>query len=262
MVRKANDQTNRRTVLYATAAGLGTVTAAGTATASPSEGEITVDPEEEYGVEPIDSFEIKRIIEASSYSVVVTETDDRVSAVKISAEDNGAVEHGVISEKRNRDSQETVDISSETVREEGFDGIVESSSTVIEKQEEISRQIGSCDLDYCNEDGWPHYQEGVTLTLTEPADVIGKATLTEIIGGLVAIKKGVLLGGAVGVLVAAMLGLGTGRNWTISEYDRDGWLFPRISAGVANSWDADPSSHQTVIQSRGRHVYECHEGHP
>ncbi|WMT05941.1 hypothetical protein NP511_11130 [Natrinema thermotolerans] len=237
---------NRRRILQITAATTASIGAVGVAAGS-EHGRRDTTPED---------YDVVGKSERENHQIVVVESAERVAGVKIftEGEKEGVVEHTVISDR----------ITASTERD-GLTEIaanVDGYSAVIEKRKSISRKIGSCGLNYCKTDNWPHYQEGTAIKLSKPADVIGKATLTEVIGGLVAVTKSAILGGVVGVIVATMLTLGTGRNYTITEYDRDGWVFPRVSAGVANSWDANPGQHQTVIQSRARHVYECHEDLP
>lgn len=136
---------------------------------------------------------------------------------------------------------------------------------VVETSEHVTREFSTCCPFFTSNDSldpepYNHRQNSFTLRLTEPADVIGKATLTETVSALAGYYLatnvyGFMASIGFGVIVSAAVSLGSGRNYTFSTHD-DHYKVPfvcerpRIITGVANEYKAYPND--TVPASAGQ----------
>lgn len=185
-------------------------------------------------------------------------------------DDVGAIVKTPIGDATEVQSVSAIDATSVTVEKSGpsttsveTTDVTTQGWEVIEQSSSFTRQIGGCKTD----NGYRHQYDGVTFSLTKPADVIGKATLAETISVLISAgltgTAATLLSFGTGIIAGAILSLYTGRHYTVAV--KDGFVdwgagyTPQINAVVANSYDAPASATTDVAFIPDAHLGGEHE---
>ncbi|WP_440772367.1 hypothetical protein [Natronorubrum sp. DTA28] len=143
-----------------------------------------------------------------------------------------------------------------------------TSLAVVERSTNIDRSLGEyCNEDFCDGFTYEHGQTGFSVEFSDLADELGVGTVGAAIGALVEMymsnRWARWIGGAVGIIAAAIISVGTGRSYTISPWDRDSsgtiggiGSGPQVRLGVGAGWNLYPDDLQRVLTNRGTHLGE------
>ncbi len=194
---------------------------------------------------------IYRIDESKGGQVIKTPVGDVTNIESITASDTKTVDV-------EWSDVQTQSVSTQDVTTQG------PGVSVVDRSKEIDRTIGGCKTD----SDYRHQYNGITFTLSEPADVVGKATISEAIGALGLYylgtgPVGALISSLAAIAAAAILSLFTGRNYTVCAKDGyidwEGGYSPQINGVVANSYDASASSTTDIAFVPDVHMGGDHE---